>query len=671
MTISPEESHLMAACPGAIYKPHPKYTIGMATYQDFHGLYFTVQALRMYHDLSDCEILIIDNCPSWEHKKEINGLLANCQASGMLIRVIDMEEPKGTSPSRDRIFQEAFGEFVLIIDCHVLLGPDALKHFKKFCEENPKCNDILCGPLIMDTLNPLQLNTHFANVWRKKMWGIWSGAWTNADNSLYFDIIEREGRIYPVTLDMERKDMVVPGVNGEILPGHERVLVSRGYHKIGMDPNDKPVPVPGQGLGLFACRKAAWLGFNPHSRGFGGEELYIHEKFRRAGFKCLLIPGLQWLHRFARIDPPKYPISDFGKLRNYVVEFQEIERDCEEVRLHFETSHDYTDPNDPPFYIANDDWTRLLEDPVKWEEPVTQQACCSGDNIKVIDALTSPEQIMDMVEQIPRDLEKHLQKFKELSQGLDHVTEFSSRRESTIGFLNGRPKKLISYNSEFDSFVKTCVELVKDTTSYTNIPHCDTTRLEEIEETDLLFLDTEHSYARLSNELQKFGKSVRRYIVMHDTALYGMSDDPSASLSGGPGMVPAIAGFCKDNPEWSVIYDTDLQYGLIVLSKNPEDKPKLPSTITMFSNFAVAMKDYVASGLEHAPKELMEERLLICSICPFRADDRCTSCGCYIQTKASQKVQQCPRQKWPGETLYHLRAEPAVEQPEGDSTSEQ
>src|SRR5215216_6732223 len=40
-------------------------TIGMATYNDFNGVYFTLQALRWYQDLRDTELLVIDNygCP--------------------------------------------------------------------------------------------------------------------------------------------------------------------------------------------------------------------------------------------------------------------------------------------------------------------------------------------------------------------------------------------------------------------------------------------------------------------------------------------------------------------------------------------------------------------------------------------------------------------------------
>ena len=35
-------------------------TIGMATYDDFDGVYFTLQALRLYQDLLDTELLVVD-----------------------------------------------------------------------------------------------------------------------------------------------------------------------------------------------------------------------------------------------------------------------------------------------------------------------------------------------------------------------------------------------------------------------------------------------------------------------------------------------------------------------------------------------------------------------------------------------------------------------------------
>ena len=39
-------------------------TVGMATYDDYDGVYFSVQALRMYNRLgNDMEIIVVDNNP--------------------------------------------------------------------------------------------------------------------------------------------------------------------------------------------------------------------------------------------------------------------------------------------------------------------------------------------------------------------------------------------------------------------------------------------------------------------------------------------------------------------------------------------------------------------------------------------------------------------------------
>ena len=53
----------------------PFLTIGMPTYDDYHGIFFSVQALRMYHSeiLDDIEILIVDNNPDSEHGKTTKG----------------------------------------------------------------------------------------------------------------------------------------------------------------------------------------------------------------------------------------------------------------------------------------------------------------------------------------------------------------------------------------------------------------------------------------------------------------------------------------------------------------------------------------------------------------------------------------------------------------------
>ena len=49
----------------------PKLTIGMAHFDDYDGLYFTIQALRLYHAeaMKDVELVVIDNNPESPHGK--------------------------------------------------------------------------------------------------------------------------------------------------------------------------------------------------------------------------------------------------------------------------------------------------------------------------------------------------------------------------------------------------------------------------------------------------------------------------------------------------------------------------------------------------------------------------------------------------------------------------
>ena len=81
----------------------------------------------------------------------------------------------------------------------------------------------------------------------------------------------------------------------------------------GLDPEGEPFDVPMQGMGVFSCRKEAWLGFNPAFRGFGGEEGYIHEKFRQAGARTLCLPWLRWVHRFRQAGGRSLPGSAKGQ----------------------------------------------------------------------------------------------------------------------------------------------------------------------------------------------------------------------------------------------------------------------------------------------------------------------------------------------------------------------
>ena len=246
-------------------------TIGMATYNDFDGVYFTLQALRLYQDLEDTELLVVDNYGS-----DATRDIVKHWGEGRYIRATELV---GTAAPRDRVFREARGKAVLCCDSHILFVPGAIAKLKAYYREHPETIDLLQGPLLYDDLK--NIATHFAPEWREQMWGTWA-----------------------------------TDPRGKKLKG-------------------EPFDIPMQGLGVFSCRKAAWPGFNPAFRGFGGEEGYIHEKFRQRGGRTLCLPWFRWVHRFGRPNGVPYPLTVEDKFRNYLIGHAELGLDLEPVREHF------------------------------------------------------------------------------------------------------------------------------------------------------------------------------------------------------------------------------------------------------------------------------------------------------------------------------------------------
>jgi hypothetical protein len=91
--------------------------------------------------------------------------------------------------------------------------------------------------------------------------------------------------------------------------------------------SNQPFEIPMQGLGVFSCETKNWVWFNKYFRGFGGEEGYIHEKFRQLGGKCLCLPDFKWLHRFGRPEGIKYRLILEDRIWNYFVGWLELTQD--------------------------------------------------------------------------------------------------------------------------------------------------------------------------------------------------------------------------------------------------------------------------------------------------------------------------------------------------------
>lgn len=248
-------------------------TIGMACYDDCQGVVWTVKSLQLHHAaaLAQCEILVVDNHPDSEEGRRTRDFLAQVPGA----RYIPLAEPVGTAAPRDRIFREAAGSAVLCLDSHVMLEAGSLQAILDYWAANGESRDMLQGPLLGD--GAAVMATDMAERWGDVggMFGVWQ-----CDDSLLSDA--------------------------------------------------SPKPIRLHGLGLFSMRRAAWPGFNPHFRGFGGEEGYIHEKVRRAGGQTIFLPSAKWWHWFGRRGQP-YPNLWEDRARNYFLGRIELDDDCGEV----------------------------------------------------------------------------------------------------------------------------------------------------------------------------------------------------------------------------------------------------------------------------------------------------------------------------------------------------
>lgn len=257
-------------------EPSIPLTLGMATYDDYDGVYFTIMSLVLYHaDVIDqVEILVVDNNPDSKHGEAVKALCKRVPQA----RYFSAGEYKGTAV-RELVFTLARGKFVACMDCHVFLHKDSVAHLLDYFEQNPQSNDLFHGPLFYDGLT--SFSTHMKPEWNAGFYGVW------------------------------------------------------GTDQRGKKFDAEPFEIPIQGLGLFACRRDAWPSFNKRFRGFGGEEGYIHEKVRQRGNKVLCLPFLRWTHRFDRPAGTQYSNVWEDRIRNYLLGADELKIDPNPAIEHF------------------------------------------------------------------------------------------------------------------------------------------------------------------------------------------------------------------------------------------------------------------------------------------------------------------------------------------------
>ena len=177
-----------------------------------------------------------------------------------------------------------------------------------------------------------------------------------------------------------------------------------------------------------------------------------------------------------------------------------------------------------------------------------------------------------LVKTTSTDIVEHMPLLRQLASECEHVTEFGMRRAdgSTLAFLAGQPAVLVSWDLDPFSVVSQAVlDLVCMRGRTRFQPRVgNTLEITPIEPTDLLFIDTDHTYLQLKAELVRHAdpvlNHVRKYLVFHDTVTFGdVGGDGST-----PGLRAAIRWFqrCHAFPLWELIEDRKNNNGLVVLS---------------------------------------------------------------------------------------------------------
>jgi len=581
-----------------------KFTYGIPVYADFCGAYFTLKALQLYHPefFEQAEIVVVDNSPTHPEGEILRKYVLSLRPED--VKYIPLEHPVGTCPAKQKIFDVASGEWVVVTDSHVLLDPGVLKKLIQFCEGRDTDRNIYSGPMVYD--DNKHISTHLEPKWRGEMFGILA------------------------------------------------------THPQAQDPNAEPFEVSAFYMGAFVCRRDAWPGFHPLAKGFGGEEWYIHEKFRRRGGMAVCLPFFRWHHRFGRAVIP-YKITYWDKVRNYVLEWKELGWDVEEIRSYFVGRGFFT--QDLWEYLIQDPENRLEPPPEGHMAPEIVQPSKGCIQCKQSERIAKEARLQKLQERLeaggieavaesqlnvltPSErefLRKYIQDAKQV------VEVASDPLASTVNILTlGHPEVtlysvilIIPLAFEFDAIARK----VHHPKRLLFRPYHPQLLTPPAETYDVLIIDDVQATAeRMQEHLKLYLPKCTKRCLIRRFKVY--TDDPNNTVLVG------VENYLREHFEWSVIDDTKEGAGWLVLSKVATEKPQLPGTVTLATNFLQAVAKHFMSGAEHVTKEHLEARLKICTLCKHRSANRCTVCGCYLVGgfggvgKAEWKDQTCPLGFW-------------------------
>lgn len=155
---------------------------------------------------------------------------------------------------------------------------------------------------------------------------------------------------------------------------------------------------------------------------------------------------------------------------------------------------------------------------------------------------------------IKTDINEHIPILRQLASECERVVELGVREGwSTRAFLTQR-NRLRSYDIILWPYVahlfKTMQNIGRDF-QYIQASSLDI----ELDDCDMIFFDTEHTYKQLNEELKLHGNKASKYLVFHDTVSFGHE------------LMPAIQVFMDKNPQWVIKDEYTNNNGLLILER--------------------------------------------------------------------------------------------------------
>jgi len=161
----------------------------------------------------------------------------------------------------------------------------------------------------------------------------------------------------------------------------------------------------------------------------------------------------------------------------------------------------------------------------------------------------------------PSDINEHLPVLREYAEKCETITELGTRYgNSTMAFMASK-KKVITYDVQHNDKLDYLKEMGRQNNLDFEIKLINP---QEIEETDLLFIDTDHHVEQCSKELGLHHSKVKKYLIFHDVVSFWEKGQGHES---GGGLRYAIEPFMNSHPEWKQVYRAENNNGLLILER--------------------------------------------------------------------------------------------------------